>query len=196
MLDKPTSQNHQDFRQRYNGTFGWILLPEGKKFVKISGVDSEYTNFVDNKGLAYHVVTDGEKYFEFLPCNRGWYISATGNAYYATRVPARQWHRGMSEHNTALYGINEAENLVKKSMSMAVMHSIFGGEKMAYGFDRYRENNPLSRHFCLSKSHVWFFNQPIGTHEEGKIKLWNNMVYQELLDQINRNKYPLEVFKK
>lgn len=198
MLDTLTSKNHTDFKQRYQGTFGFLLQNDKKFLVQVTSVDKDEARFVDVKKNEYYVYADGEHMFEFIPLQRGWFNTKT-NLYYAARHPARQWHRGICESNTFLSQLNGMGSFTVVSITLKVLSEIFEHpishiEAYKAFLDGGRAGCAISRHFALALGKFYFDNKIVGdyTKESGgiTITLSNDLIRQEVTDTIRRNGYP------
>lgn len=105
MFEKFTSANAGDFRQRYEGTYGFYIDPAKKLRVltRVIRVSDDLVEFIDAKGVGYSLKADvkSDKGFEFLPPKSQYYNTQKG-AVLCTRVAARQFQRGVSERNMTL----------------------------------------------------------------------------------------------
>jgi hypothetical protein len=185
MLDTLTSRNHQDFRQRYQGTFGWFQTPppERKIFVQVTDVSSDQVTFTDSKNIPYIVYRDSGYVFEFLPVMKGWF-NTKNNLMYLSRIPARQWHRGISSGNTTVEIFNEGRNIAVPC-NMASLSQVFE-QAISVEDAAKRHNFALSRYFAIAGDSLWFQNQRVGAVVEKQIVLWNKIIEQELKDTIKR----------
>jgi hypothetical protein len=106
MKEEVTRQGSRDFRQRYEGTYGFYTTEEGSKLlVVIDSVNEEEVKFRDSKRLSYTALSDRGLSFEFLsPVKR---LFAIGDmVYLIERRPARQFQRGVSANNTRIYKLD------------------------------------------------------------------------------------------
>lgn len=199
MRDSLSRNNVDDFRQRYSGTFGWLLNPDtGKKLlVSILGVDRSAVRFKDqnnNEGFAY---PDTGVMFEFLPVEHGW-VNTAKSAYFMTRRPARQWHRGISHDNTVLYTENKSR-LYAVGVSLEVLATIYSPSNPDFtsavnDFVRGKRTvAAISKDFALLGENFYFYSKPVAKYKEGKIFLETNIIAQEVKDAIRKNNLPLEV---
>lgn len=202
MKDSLTSQNHQDFRQRYQGTFGWLLQDDKKTFVLINSVDHRAVTFVTSKGQELFANVDGGINFEFIPVNRGWF-NTLKDVVYLYRHPARQFNRGISSGNTGAKVFLSTGQLNDISTTMKVLSPVFEHE-VSYSkaweefCNKSRVNVAISKHFaiCGNNNRVFFDNQECGEyHPPGSkggnqtnmlIQLSEPSIGQEVRDALRR----------
>jgi hypothetical protein len=109
VFEKFLSNNSGDFRQRYEGTFGFYRGEDGKKLlVRLEAINERVCLFIDKNGLEYRLNVDSEKDigFDFIPPKSGYYNTlmddGTLQPVLVSRVPARQFQRGVSSKNTKI----------------------------------------------------------------------------------------------
>lgn len=105
MFEKFLYANAADFRQRYEGTHGFFRNEAGKRtLVQLTAIDKTVCIFLDAHGVEYRLNADTDKDigFEFLPPKSGYFNVAEGT-WMVARIPARQFQRGISGRNTAIY---------------------------------------------------------------------------------------------
>lgn len=113
MFEKFTSEDAHDFRQRYQGTYGWFKRKDKKLLVKLTTVDSDgfgekVVHFADKDGVPYTLRADSADEsvgFEFIPPKTLYHNTSDGVAYLLTRVPARQYLRGICDRNTRIRSV-------------------------------------------------------------------------------------------
>ncbi len=180
MLEKFTSANAADFRQRYAQTYGW-LHSSTKRFVYVSDVERTVTHFEDVNGTPFNVKLDSALTFEFIPVTNGYYYGKDNKIYYLQRVPARQWRRGICDANTNILDIN-GFNI---AMNIKVLDNIFGVDEQPYTFIA-DAACALSRHFAITDDHeVKFRNRVIGKRDKNKL-IVDPIFYQEIVDTNRR----------
>lgn len=192
MLDSFTSDNFRDFGPRYQDTYGFLQTPgQPKRLVYIADNDERAVYFrMQDGGMNYHAIRDTGVQFEFIQVNRGFFMGASGKTYLLTRVPARQWKRGIGTNNTSVQQLT-AGGLDRVKLSITSLTDIYVNPIKV---DKSNINKfnifPLSRHFAICESQLYFYNANIGTVDKAKgtITLNNYIeVKQELTDVINRN---------
>lgn len=187
MLEKFTSENAADFRQRYEHTFGWLHTSK-KHFVYVSAVGREQTYFEDEHGTKMNLNLNSPYNFEFIPVTNGYYYSTDNHIYYLQRVPARQWRRGICSANTSMTTIDGTQI----EIDIKNLGSIFKVENQPYHFE---VDIPcaLNKHFAITDDHqLKFRNRVIGSRE-GHTVIVDNIFYQELVDVNKRTGYKFKV---
>lgn len=110
MFEKFLSNNVGDFRQRYEGTYGFYYDRETniRKLALLSRVDVDcppycvHFTFENNVKFHIHADTKRDIGFEFLPPRSAFYNTEKGT-FYVERIAARQFYRGIKSTNTAIY---------------------------------------------------------------------------------------------
>ena len=163
-----------------------------KTLVWLDRITASEVRFKDIEDRALCVFNDTGVEFEFIPVNRGW--AHTGEkAYYFSRVPARQWKRGISTGNTTLWEFGEFSTFADASHEMFSILSKISQSHLDGSFYRWLGKEitscALSKHFALNSSDkLFFFDQPVGkfSREENSFILDTSVIYQELMDLIRR----------
>lgn len=113
MFEKFTSADAGDFRQRYQGTFGYFTYKGKRTLTRLDRINSDgrssYVEFSDREGLKYLLHPDAEDDntgFEFLPPKSSYYNTTDGVPLLVGRVPARQYLRGICDKNTSVTDLN------------------------------------------------------------------------------------------
>lgn len=197
MKDSLTSSNFEDFRKRYEGTYGNYSHKLDKPImVRLDTVQEGQVNFIDAKGGTYHTYADAGIPFEFYPVERRVANTPTGNVLYCTRKTATQWRRGVCDNNTSV--VNLVTNRTQ-AVNFATLACLYEPNK-AYDkalqvyLKREREGIALSDKFCLLRDVVMLYNIPIGRFNiEEKTATVHSMFNQEFRDLVNRNNFPIKV---
>ena len=196
MLDTLTHENFRDFTARYRGTYGWLIDEnKAKTFVYISNVTEDEVTFTTMEGGRYYAYVDKEVMFEFLPVQRGWFNGKSGNKYFLTRRPARQWHRGICSANTTISMYND---VIRKVMAVDFHNSVMGDIfNKNSNMNQYSlgNNSLLSKHFAVFDTNLYFYDRHVGEYKNNVIKLHEEATFlkQELMDLAKRNSYKLEI---
>ena len=183
MKERFTSAGAEDFRRRYENTFGWILLRNERQFAEIKEVSEFEVKFSLGGNVNFYISADAPIDFEFAPLNRAWYNTPEKNKiYYVERLPARQWKRGICNTNTRI--VNSL--LAEEDISYDVLKSIYDP---VTPYPKGTLNNAtavaLSPHFAISAGNIFFYQDQIGVYDyAGVITLDNDLVLQELSDLI------------
>jgi hypothetical protein len=180
MIELFTSSGARDFRQRYEGTVGWVIGASGKKtLVNVESVRDRQVTLKDALGFDYTVAPNGTTVFEFQQVEAGWY-PYKDTAAYMYRVPARQYQRGVSAGNTRIVSFTPNGLLNDINVNLETLAEIFSGK-----------SSPLvwNRNFCLSPTgELYVHRTKIGaTDKTGTIILSSDLFYQEALDVVRRN---------
>lgn len=201
MTESPSTSNIADFRQRYSGVYGWLNPKDKRSPVYVKKVDAIRVTFTDVSGAEYYANVNAGVDFEFLPVDKAWHRNPKG-MFLVSRIPARQWKRGVCADNTSIREVVETtlyNSLATVSWNEAVFAIMMYPTNYVKEVDHLlagrNTSAPLSRHFAVVGKEVWFFNLRVGTYNSVSktITLENSMLYQELVDLCHRNNYPIEV---
>lgn len=198
MKDSLTSNNYRDFRQRYEGVFGFFS-PEGKKplLVCLFSVEESKVNFIDVLGVSYHVNVDSGIPFDFLPVERKVVNIANDDILYACRKPARQWQRGVCSANTSITSLCFSNrrlgfgfNLVAAVWDTTVPYTKAIDEFLT----GVRKNVALDSRFSIIGEKVYLYNTSIGSYANNTLQIIP-LFKQEVSDTVFRNnlKFKVEV---
>jgi hypothetical protein len=183
MKDTCTRENRRDFRQRYQGTMGWLIKESGEQeLVYIDNVDDAYTSFIDNSGQRCVAKHNMGVEFSFTQLERGWFNSPRYPVF-ISRIPARQWQRGICAANTSM------RFPYKDSLAAIDVTIESVGECLMATSSETKKPVVLSKFFCVYEGKVWFLDKQIGQEKDGTITLDDDTYRQELSDTINRNQY-------
>lgn len=108
MFEKFTSLGSMDFKQRYQGTYGFFTNKGKRHLARLENVQAggsnNYVEFVDRDGMEYKLLQDSVEEtcgFEFIPPKCAYYNTPDGPLI-VNRVPARQYLRGICDRNTSI----------------------------------------------------------------------------------------------
>lgn len=204
MIDSLTRQNAGDFRQRYNGTFGYYTINEGprkgnKILVRLTDVNDSQVTFIDSRGSEYYVYADSGIPFEFLPLEKRVANTAKGNVIYGCRVPARQWSRGVSERNTSIINLQSRMAVSVNFVNLEALYSAEDNYPTAFSefVKGSRKGAALDKKFSIIKNpdetiNVKLFNSDIGVFSDGVAKIIP-LFKQEFSDMVSRSKFDIKV---
>lgn len=176
MFEKFTSGGSADFRQRYQGTYGFFHYEGKKTLVMLSEITTERTRpeviFTDEAGAKYLLRADSKVEdcgFSFIPPKNAWVNCADGVPLLVSRVPARQYQRGICDRNTSIVNW-EGEGYTVNFTNLTKLYDTKVGIKEAYqAFLKSRKNKrsaglAISSQFCVSDTfkHIKCFNAVIG----------------------------------
>lgn len=197
MLDTPTSDNIEDFRSRYRGTYGF-LVREGKTdlLVYIKETSGGHVTFQNVDGNEYYANLDQNVMFRFLPIIRGWHNTRVGPRYFM-RIPERQFHRGISRGNTAIYSLSANGLFQHTSIELKLLEDVFVKKPQSSfaGYASFDENYHIpNKYFLLTETAIYMYDRKIGTIEDRKTILLTEPVFkQEVQDFITRGALKLKV---
>lgn len=191
MLDTLIADDWEDFAKRYNHTFCWLLRGTEKIFIYINNINEDKIEFSTGGTIKYTALADSGVTFEFIPVDRGWYNTSDGDIVYLTRVPERQWRRGISINNTMMR--NSTLDLVP--LSYAVLSAVFKSTTkqtpLVFTPDK---SMVLSKHFAWSApcNSLLFHDVFIGTFEDHMFHVRDEFI-QEVTDVFRRNNLGLGI---
>jgi len=188
MKESCTTATSRDFRQRYQNTIGVYTDTKGiKSYVWIREVEENEVSFEDTKGGSYRAMNDTGVEFEFTQVPLGWFNSTKGPMF-VSRMPARQYQRGISKGNTRI----QNKDFTPIPVSLANVSDFLTFDKPYVG----QKDWVLNKHFAMINGIMFFFDRVIGEVEGTIIRLTCTVVQQELLDTIGRSGLPFTVEKK
>jgi hypothetical protein len=175
MFEKFLTENAADFRQRYEGSFGFYRDENGKRMLsKLTSV-GRVCVFVDSRGVEYKLNPDSERNigFEFLPPKASWYNVDEG-AVLVRRVAARQFQRGLSSKNTNIYLLSDRLREIK--VDFPILEKIYLKSMTPQDAYRMWEKLPsvaLSKQLALGKGGiVYLYENKIGTYAKKDSRLY------------------------
>lgn len=176
MFEKFTSENQENFRQRYEGTFGFFRNEDKKRLlVKIVGAEARRCTFQNADGIEFYLNPDVESDigFEFLSPKSAWYNTADG-AMFTQRLATRQFQRGITGKNTMIYLAKNgglAQVAVNFHSLSKIFDSKFSKEDILSAF-KSGKSIAISPSFALdeSKGVVFLFSDNIGTYKRDGMK--------------------------
>ncbi len=190
MKDTPTRANAQDFSQRYRNCYGWLeKSPTEKVLIQITGVDTNQVTFNTVKSKGFFAYCDKNVIFEFLPVTRG-FIPTKDQVLLFTRIPARQFQRGISNGNTAVQVLS-GRGFLTTDLSLELLHNAFV-EPVSYeeSFKTFDKAScvALSLNFALTKTNLYFMNRQAGSFDyKTKTITPVEIIKQEVQDLITRS---------
>lgn len=206
MFEKFLSNNVDNFRQRYEGTYGFYRTNDGRRILTMIRSVGQVCEFVDANNINYTLNADSPNNigFEFLPPRSQWYNTATGPMF-VKRGARRQWQRGISAANTLIYyPLMNRVNLAATAVNFVNLEKIYNDVNtpsflQAWNlFKQHKAPCAISRAFAFAFGNVWLYDTPIGTYTyaEGKLflslgqpDLWGN----EIKDALKPFNTPMEI---
>lgn len=103
-LEKFMSSNAGDFRQRYEGTYGWYVAKDKKILVAIQSVGEGMVQFIDRNSIKYTLNRDSTEDigFSFLAPKMQWHNTNAFGPVLVQRIPQKQYRRGIHQANTRI----------------------------------------------------------------------------------------------
>lgn len=200
LIDTLKSDNWEDFKQRYYNCYGWLQQSEQSEvLVKITKVDSEKVVFDTETDSGFWAYCDQGVKFKFIPVTRGWYADpGNGQPYLMMRIPARQFQRGISSANTAVYQWRYGA-LSAVHVSFTNLKAMLTNKDFPYTASTSPQR--LSKYFAIGPykdgvgQDLFLLDRNIGILNNNKIKLVHNEVKQEVEDLIRRKQLPFQVIQ-
>lgn len=182
MFEKFLSGDSGDFRQRYEGTYGFFSdKSKGTRLLcYLERVDLDASPrqviFRDHRDVDFSIRADiqDDIGFEFLPPKSSYYNTAT-DVFYVERIAARQFKRGICGHNTVIYRLNNLgyrpdrvnfdalSSIFEKQISFEEAAKLFSSGK--------RSAICLSSFLAINNDALYLNREPIGRVGDGKINL-------------------------
>lgn len=190
-----TSSGYSDFKQRYANTYGWYEKEDKSQIlVNVASVDADRVVFRDDKGIDYFAYADFGNVFTFLPVQRGlyWY---EGSIIYMSRLPARQYKRGICDNNTSIFDMHKQYAV---AVDYHLLKTIFGKQEnpsLEKFKTTYTGDVLFNKTFAIIGEKVFLYNIVIGTYNTSKkeITLENSLFQQELQDVMRINQLDIIV---
>jgi hypothetical protein len=168
MFEKFLSENIENFRQRYEGTFGFYKVGNKRLLVKLQEISNQQCHFKDALGMDYTIQPDhpDEVGFEFLPPKSQWYNTKEG-AVYTQRIASRQFQRGVTGKTLEIVLLRE-HMLYPMAVNFKNLQSIYESpltpKEALPGLDK-KQSLALSGQFALDAGTVFLLKEPIGGYE-------------------------------
>lgn len=166
MFEKFTGPDAQDFRQRYEGTYGFFIKGDQRILVRLDSINTEdvkQVSFSDKDGIKYKLRADSDDDsvgFEFLPPKNSYHNTLEGT-YLLKRIPTRQYSRGICDRNTSIQTVSGRVVPV----DFKYLHQLFG-------------KNPSPKEMlALVQSPAWKFERSIALSSQFAIQLDNSRLY-------------------
>lgn len=169
MFEKFLSGNADNFRQRYEGTYGFYRDASGKRILARIDVVGQTCSFIDSKGVTYTLNPDTQTEigFLFLPPKAEYHNTRYG-AMYVQKIAQRQWQRGICQRNTAIYQLRGGTFSIRP-VDFANLSAIYEDESAPSFKEAFRKfkngegtSVAISRQFALCTNAVYLFTEVIG----------------------------------
>ena len=188
MRDTPTTLDREGWRQRYRNSYGFLVnKDETKTLCYINDVTQTEVRFTTPQGGGFFAYHDRGIVFEFLPITRGWFFTTTYGWVLLTRVPARQWNRGICETNTRVDHLDKRGKFTQIPLTLEILEDVFIKKPKAPS----GSSNGVV--FLITADTVYFYSQKVGSVKEQTITLFSELVRQELSDFIRRQGFTYKV---
>lgn len=104
ILEKFMATNAGDFRQRYEGTYGWYIAKDKRVLVSILAVGEGVLQFIDRNSIKYTLNRDSTEDigFSFLAPKMQWHNTKDFGPVLVQRIPQKQYRRGICSNNTRI----------------------------------------------------------------------------------------------
>ncbi len=186
MIEEFKSSGAADFRQRYKDTYGWYLTDSGRKvLVQLVDVGENQLKFQGKDGESFTALADKGNRFEFIPLERALY-NTPSTVVYCTRVPARQWRRGIHSANTRIVNLQSGIMGSGVPIDFKILSEILHPEDVSTYVSDYlakrRDAVALNPMFAFTKETVYLYQRRIGTIMGDTIALTENLFKQEISD--------------
>lgn len=193
MREEYKANEWRDFKQRYEGTYGWYETDSGKKvLVLLTEVTDKELRFIDKSENSYTAIPDKGNTFQFLPIERGVH-NITGDIIYCERIPARQWRRGLHISNTRMTSLLSNKH---RAPDFGILEQIFEqkDDSLLRAFQKNGTGSAaLNSTFSIVGKAVKCYSINIGTFLKGKITLDNPLFHQEICDVVRDLQLPITV---
>jgi len=187
-----TSAGRQDFRQRYEGTFGWYANDGKRLLVSVDRVLDGVMHFSDQNKVQYSANADKGVGFEFLPVERGLH-NIDSDMVYMYRKVARQYKRGICPDNTVIRSFSTWDYIKIKH---DVLEKLFTPVKVEEYINDWRNGKRVgvafSQQFGVFKNNVVVYDNVIGKFDDETFKV-NPLFKQEIQDIMKKYGLPYSV---
>lgn len=182
MKDTLTYENLRDFNQRYSQSYGYLLKDNGTRLpVFITNVSEDGAEFQSLDGVEFNAKCGSGVTFEFAQIARRIWLSMEGQLLCTSRIPQRQWQRGISAGNTQCYHLTH-----KGPMQAHINHTVMRGILFDNPNKQTKGNILLSDQFAISGELVYLYHHVIGEYDVDnkivKLEKQFSMFQQEVID--------------
>lgn len=185
MKEEFVEEHWKDFQQRYQGTFGWFEKSAGNQvLVSLVKITPEALSFNDKAGFKYTAHPDKGNIFTFLPVEKGVYLTEEHGVVYVSRIPQRQWKRGICIDNTSIHSLTTSQQC---EVSFSLLESIFNQTPMLHVTEN---NRVFDRVFSTTRNKLFVYNKEIGSMDITSIVLQDRLFLQEVNDMVRNCHLP------
>lgn len=194
MKEEFKSDFWSDFRQRYQGTYGWFEKDNHEKLlVYLRQVDEDRLSFQDKDGFKFTANADQGNTFTFIPVVRGCFNYGENGVVVTRRLPARMWKRGVCDENTSIFSLDKQRAL---SVTFPTLEGVFGN-KPNTAFARFKQtltgNAAIDNVFSVVGDGLYLYENRIGEYANREFTLTSDLFQQEVNDLVNRHHFPIIV---
>jgi hypothetical protein len=194
MREEFKSDAWRDFKQRYEGTYGWYEKDNGETIlVNLRSVEGSAAVFQDAAGVPYTARPDRGNMFQFLPLERSVY-NTKDDVIYCYRVPQRQWKRGLCDANTSFVSLSRFTYTAGPTFEL--LAELFGAPdttRLSAFKEKGEGATALNSVFSIINNQVMCFSHKIGTYQKGIATLYDKLFEQELNDLVRQHQFPFVV---
>ena len=194
MKEEFNSAYWSDFRQRYQGTYGWWETDKKERLlVYLREVGEERVIFQNKDGFKFTAIADQGNSFTFLPVVRGCFNYLDDGVVVTRRRPARMWKRGVCEENTDIISLATGKTL---GVNFQTLEGIFG-DKTNTALARFKQtltgNAAIDNVFSVVGNKLFLYENQIGSYANREFTLTSDLFQQEVNDLVNRHHLPIIV---
>ena len=184
MLVEYTRGTVRDFRQRYEGVYGFYPKSNGEEvLVYVSSVGEQVMKFKDSKGASYTAYADHGVTFKFIPLNRKLFVY-NKELILANRVPSRQWQRGICQGNTRMRYVSMMYSDLP--ISFSTVEAYLAADKELYKEFSTKlltySSGVLSPLIGWTCGDLYVTNQKVGNIRTDHVEVTNEFFIQEIRD--------------
>lgn len=194
MKEEFKSDFWNDFKQRYQGTYGWFeKANQSKLLVYLRSVEEDRLSFQDKDGFKFTANADQGNTFTFLPVVRGCFNYGPDGVVVTRRNPARMWKRGMCDENTSIFSLDTQRSV---GVNFTTLEEIFGDKPntaLARFKQTYTGNVAIDPVFSVVGDGLYLYENRIGDYANREFTLTSDLFQQEINDLVTRHHFPIIV---
>lgn len=176
-----TSDNYRDFNQRYAQSYGYFIKSNGERLpVYMTDVNESAAYFQNLDGVEFSANCNSGVEFEFTQIARRIWLGFDGNLYCTSRVPRRQWQRGISNGNTSCYKLTK-----KGPVGIDITHNVMKNLMFNQGVNVIGNNILLSEQFAICGEIVYLYTMCIGSYKPENKAIILDEKYKMFMQEIS-----------
>lgn len=190
-----SSDTWADFRQRYSNTYGWYEKENGEQvLVRVAQVNNALITFLDKNEITYTAKVDKGNSFYFIPVQKG--LGYFGkDIICSSRVPARQWKRGICIENTRMRNLSQDELV---DITHELLENFLNKELISKRLEEFKQSftgHVILNSFLSFTNNVMIYDNVIGKliRKDRKIILKSDTFLQEVVDALTHNGLDISV---